>query len=134
MPDPDIKPQNPHPPGWDRDLNPDFMAGQNMSMTGPHPELDAPTAFDVKEAHRRLEGFTDDELKDIPVLPEGTRLEQGAVYIDLRDSDRKEFKAMGNMVAGPGQWLVPKTEVDYRIWNRLIGITNPARLEERRAS
>jgi len=134
MPDPDIKPQNPHPPGWDRDMNPDFMAGQNLGQTGPHPEFDAPTAFDVKRVHRHLSGYTDDELKGIPILPEGTRLEQGAVYLDLGDRDPREFKALGNMVAGPGQFLVPKSEVDYRLWNRLIGVTNPDRLEERRAS
>jgi len=134
MPDPDIKPQNPHPPGWDRDLNPDFMAGQNMGQAGTHAELDAPTAFDMKAAHRKLDGFTDDELKEIPILPEGTRLEQGAVYINLGDLDHHEFKAMGSMIAEHGQLLVPKSEVDYRLWNRLIGITDPARLEERRAS
>jgi hypothetical protein len=67
MPDPDIKPQNPHPPGWDRDMNPDFMAGQNLGQFGPHPELDAPTAYDMKEVHRQLDGFTDDELKEIPI-------------------------------------------------------------------
>jgi len=134
MPDPDIKPQIPHPDHWARDLNPDFMAGQNMSQAGPHREFDAPSAFDVKEVHRHLAGFTDDELKGIPILPEGTRLEQGAVYVDLGQDDPQEFKALGNMVAGPGQYLVPKSEVDYRLWNRLIGVTDPNRLEGRRAS
>jgi hypothetical protein len=131
MPDKDIQPTNPHPPGWRDDLNPDFMAGQNMGLVGDHPSFEGHTAYDLKAAHRRLSEFTDDELKGIPVLPPGTRLEQGAVYIDLKNQDTGEFRAMGNMEATQQHWFVPKTEVDYRIWNRLIGVDNPERLGEK---
>ena len=31
-------------------------------------------------------------------------------------------------LAGPANWYVPKTEVDYQLWNRLIGVHNPERL------
>jgi len=24
-------------------------------------------------------------------------------------------------------WIVPKSEVDYQLWNKLVGVTNPAR-------
>ncbi len=75
-----------------------------------------------------LEGLTDDALKAIPVLWPGTRLEQGGVYIDLSDPHRREFKAMGDMVADADHWYVPKDSVDYELWNRLIGISNPERL------
>lgn len=77
-----------------------------------------------------MEGYTDDELKQIPVLPQGSRLEQGATYIDLKDSERKEFTAMGGMEASADNWYVPKTEVSYPLSNRLIGVQNPERLDE----
>ena len=31
------------------------------------------------------------------------------------------------MEAGPDNLYVPKTEVHYQLWNRLIGVTDPAR-------
>lgn len=93
-----------------------------------NPEKASRTAYDIKDVHRMLEGITDDGLKAIPVLWEGARLEQGATYIDLRDPQRREFKATGDMVATHEHWYVPKDAVDYELWNRLIGITNPERL------
>lgn len=69
--------------------------------------------------------FDDAQLKMIPILPPGTRLEQGAVYIDLNDPQRREFRATGDMEAGPDKQYVPKTEVPYWIWNKLIGVQNP---------
>jgi len=117
-----------HPEEAQQDLNPDALAGQNWRRIGPHPEKDNPrTAYDIKEVQRSLHDFTDDLLKRIPVMPEGSRLEQDATYIDLRDPDRREFAATGDMQAGPDNWYVPKREVDYELWNRLIGVTNPAR-------
>jgi hypothetical protein len=86
------------------------------------------SAYDLKDVHRLLEGITDDGLKQIPVLAEGARLEQGATYIDLRDPQRREFKATGDMLAGRDHWYVPKDAVDYELWNRLIGIQDPDRL------
>jgi len=86
------------------------------------------TAYDLKEAHRMLEGITDDGLKQIPVLWPGTRLDQGATYIDLREPRRREFTATADMIAGEDHWYVPKHDVDYELWNRLIGIANPERL------
>ncbi|MEN9567373.1 MAG: hypothetical protein RLZZ69_2569 [Cyanobacteriota bacterium] len=35
------------------------------------------TAYEIKELHGKLEDFTSDELKQIPVLKLGTRLQQG---------------------------------------------------------
>jgi len=37
---------------------------------------------------------------------------------------------MGSMEAGSDNWYVPKTEVDYQLWNRLTGVQNPERLGE----
>jgi len=120
-------PSEKHPPEYQKDLNPDAAAGINYDMVGPHPEKENPrTAYDVKECHRRLDGFTDDQLKQIPILPAGSRLEQDATYIDLA-GDRSEFTGTSGMEAGPGSLLVPKSEVDYQLWNRLRGVTDPAR-------
>ncbi|HYP21903.1 MAG TPA: hypothetical protein VEY08_17675 [Chloroflexia bacterium] len=117
---------------WDQDLRPDDNAGQNEGTQGLHPEKadGVRTAYDIKDLHNRLEGFEDDELKQITVLPVGSRLEQNATYIDLRTHDRQEFTARGDMEAGPENWYVPKTEVDYQLWNRLIGVRNPERTGE----
>jgi hypothetical protein len=128
MPDKMFRPGQQHPEGWRDELNPNRMAGQNIGMENPHPEQDSRTAYDLKDAHRMLEGITDDGLKQIPVLPEGARLEQGATYIDLRDPHRRELTATGDMVATREHWYVPKDSVDYQLWNRLIGIHNPERL------
>jgi len=128
MPANDFRPDLKHPEPWQADLNPDALAGQNVGVLGPHPESDARTAYDVKDAHRRLAGYADDELKSIPILPAGSRLEQGATYVDLRAADPQEFRARGDMEAGPQNWYVPKNQVDYQLWNRLIGVQNPERL------
>ena len=87
----------------------------------------ARTAFDAKDAHGALVGFTDDELKQIPILPEGTRLEEGAKYVDLADPVPTEITAHGVMEAGKGHLYVAKTEVDYELWNRLRGVDDPER-------
>lgn len=104
------------------------MAGANVGAAGPHPEQDARTAYELKSLNQRLQDYTDDELKQIPVLPRGSRLEQGATYIDLADAAPREFTATGEMEAGPENRFVPKSVVDYSLWNRLIGVKNPARL------
>jgi hypothetical protein len=70
----------------------------------------------------------DNDLKQIKVLPEGERLQQGATYIDLNDLDRGEFTATGNMRAREHNYYVPKDEVHYLLWNLLIGVDNPDQL------
>src|SRR5207302_1757952 len=83
---------------------------------------------DVKAAHRRLHDFNDEDLKLISILPEGSRLEQNATYFDLKHPERGEFTASGREEARADQWIVPKSAVDFNLWNRLIGIKNPERL------
>lgn len=106
---------------FQHDLNPQPMAGQNAGLAAHDAEKNAPTAYDMKELHAVLSDYTNDEMRQIVVLPHGTRLEQGAKYIDLKDPDRQEITAMGNMEATLDNWYVPKTEVDYQLWNRLKG-------------
>lgn len=114
---------------WQQDLNPDPMAGQNTGLSSSHREKAAPTAYDIKLLHDRLPEFTDDELKQIVVLPQGTRLQQGATYLDLLHPTRQAFTAMGRMEATAETYYVPKTEVSYPLWNKLTGVENPDRLD-----
>ena len=111
------------------DLHPNEGAGQNH---GINDEIgtSAPTAYDIKAIQELLNNLTADNLKSIPIVPAGTRLSQGAVYIDLHDSERREFKARGDMEATSNNWYVPKSEVDYQLWNELIGVDTAARLGE----
>jgi hypothetical protein len=124
-------PEGRHAGGALHDLNPNPDAGQNFGLVGRHPEKDPAahrTAYDHKEAHRLLSGFTDDVLKQIPVLSPGTRLEEGATYLDLADPDREEFTASFGLSVQDDQVIVPKSEVHYEHWNRLRGITTPERV------
>jgi hypothetical protein len=115
---------------FNRDLNPNSAAGQNSGLESQQASKDAPSAFDMKELHERLTGFTSEEMRRIQVLPPGTRLEQGATYVDLNKLYEGEFKARGDMEAGPNTLYVPKSEVDYQLWNKLIGVENPERTGE----
>lgn len=105
---------------WERDLNPDGFHEQAPDRMA--------TAYDHKSIHARLEDFTSDELKRIPVLINGTRLEQGATYLDLsaETATFEPWTAMGGETAGPEQVIVPKSEVDYHLWNRLTDTTPEA--------
>jgi hypothetical protein len=111
-----------HPDRWEADLNPERLAGQNVGV----PE-DLPSASAFPDLRRSLTDFTADELKEISVLAPGTRLRQGATYLDLAREERSEITATGEMVAGPDERLVPKSEVPYTLWNRLRGIDDPER-------
>jgi hypothetical protein len=108
-----------HPDEWNRDLNPDRMAGQNIGGIAEEHERMTHTAYDVKSVHRTLQRFSDDELKQIPILEPGTRLRQGATYLDLERGD--SMTATGEMAAKPNQKLLPKDGVHFETWNKLVG-------------
>jgi hypothetical protein len=97
----------------------------DQATQGPEPRQPekepARTAFDVREAHRQLVDWSDDDLRQVPLLPAGARLEQGATYVDLRDPARREFAATGEMQVPSDGLYVPRTEVDDRTWHRLLG-------------
>lgn len=110
---------------FDQDLHPNRMAGQSQGLRANHSQSgEFPTAYDIKDLHNVLPEFTDEELKQISVVPHGMRLEQGSTYVDLLDPDREEFTAMGSMEAIEGSWFVPKNEVHYELWNRITGAGN----------
>ncbi len=118
-----------HPDELQLDLNPDHMAGQNIgngpATLDPHVKF----ASEHKEPTRELQDFTSDELREIPVLPAGARLLQDAVYVDLADPERRAFRATAQMVSRPEQYLVPKSDVPYMFWNRLLRVSEPQRLQ-----
>jgi hypothetical protein len=115
------RPEDKHPEPYQQDLNPDASKGLNWGLVGPHPEKHhARTAYDVKELHDLLCEFRDDELKRIPVMPPGARLESNATYINFRESEPQEFTAEGNEELTETDLVVPKAEVDYELWNKLI--------------
>jgi hypothetical protein len=99
--------------------------GQNIGPGLTEREVPLPTAYDVKRIHRALDDFRDDDLKQIPILPVGSRLQQGATYLDLAADRPEEFKTTGGLTAEPGHYYVPKDRVPYEIWNRLIGEPKP---------
>jgi hypothetical protein len=114
-----LKPQaetlHKHPEPYQRDLNPDAMAGQNLGIGEAQPGKQGPTAYDVKPVHERLKQFSDGELRQLRLLPTGSRLEQGATYVDLDDVDLGEFPATGDMHVGPHHWVVAKKDVPYEL-------------------
>ena len=118
-----------HPPEWQGDLSPDHIAGQNVGGESADREQGLRTAYDVKPLHRQMSEWQDDDLKQIPVLPQGQRLRQGGTYLDLNDPDRGEFTAMGDMEASSGSAYVPKDRVPYQVWNRLSGIDDVERTQ-----
>jgi hypothetical protein len=111
------------------ELMPDNLAGVNDGMRTPQPGKTALTAYDIKAVNQHMTDLEDHELKQIPILPEGTRLKQGATYLDLHADQPQAFTARASMVAGPENWYVPKSDVPYPLWNYLIGVRDPARLD-----
>ena len=97
------------------------MKGQNIGATGNYPEKQRRTAKDVKPLHERFSQWLDSDLDQVPILPAGVRLEQGATYLNLNDRQPMEFVATGGMEAGPDHFYVAKSDVPYQLWNRLLG-------------
>jgi hypothetical protein len=116
-----------HPDEWQHDLSPNHLAGQNIGEQAEAAVRTAGTAFHLRKAGQALRGIDDEELKQVPVLAAGERLQQGATYIDLKEAAPQEFTARGDMAALPGNAYVPKDRVPYEIWNRLIGEEKPGR-------
>ena len=113
-----------HPEEWNRDLNPDRLAEQNIGQL-PEGREAGRTAYDIKGVHRALDRFRDDELKQIPVLETGTRLRQGATYLEIGSERGGQFTASGDTTVGAGEAVVPKERVPYELWNKLIGEDKP---------
>lgn len=113
------------PPEWEPDLNPNRLAGQNIGELSDEQVASQWTAFHLRKRGLDLGGVNDEELKQVPVMAAGERLQQGATYVDLKHNPREEFTARADMQAGEDSAYVPKDRVPYEIWNRLIGEPKP---------
>ena len=87
---------------------------------GGHLAESVPASAD-KVLHNRLSELTGDELSRLQVLEPGTRLEQGATYVDLNRLSDGPFKAIGGHAATEDNRYVAKRDTDYELWNRLVG-------------
>jgi hypothetical protein len=115
-----------HPDQWEQDLNPRRLQGQNIGRNPIQSDPTARTAADIKNLVERLAGFSSDELAQIPIVPVGTQLKQGAVYLDLREPAPVPFTATAGIVAEERNYYTPKAEVPYEHWNRLVETLRPA--------
>ena len=106
-----------HPDEWQRDLNPNRLAGRNIEPGADVRGESDRTAFHLRKSGMRLRG-DDDELKQVPVLAEGERLQQGATYVDLTQQPPREFTARGRHVCGWRARDVPRDRVPDQLWNR----------------
>jgi len=125
----------PHPAqsdDFEEDLRPDNFKGANYSL-GSEPVDVGLRASDIKELYGKLADLTDDELRNIVIVPLGEHLEQGAKYIDLLHLEQGEFVATADMISDEDHYYVPKKHTDYVLWNRLRQVSNPARLDESEA-
>lgn len=107
-----------HPDEYERDLNPDRMAGQNL---GEREDLIRASDLPAEELPDPLRQFDRGELQRIPVVRPGAHLKQGATYVDLNAPRLIEFQALGDQTAGPDNVFVPKRELDHVRWNRMLG-------------
>jgi hypothetical protein len=117
--------QQKHPDNWQRDLNPARMEGQNFRSATVGGEPGLRTAAEIPALSGRFAELSHDELAEIPILPVGTRLKQGAVYLDLRHPAPVPFTATGEMTAAETNYYTPKSEVPYEHWNRLLEVLSP---------
>ncbi len=117
------------PAEFEQDLTANDLAGENHGMSNQIQY--AHNAAEFKEMHSvTLADLTNDELENISIVSEGTRLQQGAKYIDLHHLEQGEFTATSEMVASPSSAYVSKKDTDYILWNRLNEVDTTARLDE----
>lgn len=83
------------------------------------------TLRDFPEIADCLEAFTDTDLDQIPVVPPGTSLKPGAVYLDLCRSDRAAYHALPGATAPETGCVISQDGVPEALWTRLIGVNNP---------
>jgi hypothetical protein len=102
------------------DFTADIAPDTSATELGGHVE-ESVRGVDDKALHEQLGGLTNDELARLSVLQPGTRLEQGGTYLDLNDLERGPFKAIGGQEAGRRDRYVAKRDIDYELWNRLVG-------------
>jgi hypothetical protein len=109
-------------PGVTADLTANDRAGMNQGMEEQHPEWYGRFCASAKELHARLADLTNNQLKQVTILPEGSRLKQGAQYLDLEHLDQGELVATAGMSVESGLQLIAKHDTDYLLWDQLAGV------------
>ncbi|HEV2661205.1 MAG TPA: hypothetical protein VGU68_11425, partial [Ktedonobacteraceae bacterium] len=94
------------------DLTTDNLAGEDHGLRDPSIVDYSRSAESIKALHTMLADLTDDELRNLNPVIEGSRLEQGAMYIDLKHLEQGEFKAVASMTATPDHLYVAKKDTD----------------------
>jgi hypothetical protein len=122
--------QQKHPAEWSDDLNPHRMEGQNIGASSKSSNLLARTAADLDVLAGRLDNFSRDELSQIPIVPVGTKLKQGAVYLDMRIPAPVPFTATADTAATELNYYTPKAEIPYELWDRLVEALGPTSMGE----
>lgn len=120
MPDDKPQKQQKHPTRYAEDLNPDYMAGQNIGSSGPDSVDRGPYASERKDLVDSLVEFNKNELDQIPLVRAGARLKRNATYLDIRIRGERPFTATGDMFAPEGRCIVPKAETPDDLWKRLL--------------
>lgn len=111
-----------HPREYASDMNPDAGRSQNLGEYSVANDPNRRTAADIKQLKLKLQDvMSHEQMQQIDILPVGTPLKQGAVYLDLIDSDLPPFTATGRLFAREDQWLIAKNETPYELWNILKG-------------
>ncbi len=98
----------------------DFDVDLRAAPPTETPDHTLPASAD-HELKGDLAGLTRDELSQLSIIQVGTRLEQGATYVNLNDLVSGPFTAMGGHEVGPDDRLVAKRQTDYELWDRLVG-------------
>lgn len=112
-------PEDKHPDEYQADLAPNASKGLNHGLDGAaSPKR---SAHDIKQLHSMLTSFTPEELRQIRVLEQGSRLETRATYVNLADPRSQVIQALGDEDVGEEDWYVAKKDVPYELWNRLVG-------------
>lgn len=79
------------------------------------------SAAEDKVLRTSLSELSADELGRLPIVAAGARLEQGATYLDLDNRGQGPFRVVGVREATTESHFVAKKDVDYELWNRLVG-------------
>ena len=106
----------------------DLLEIPHAAEVGGHVDESRPAGED-RELASKLGDLSPDEIARLAVLEAGTRLEQGATYVDLNDIGRGPFKAIGGHEAGEHNRYVAKRDTDYELWNRLTRDAAEPRIE-----
>lgn len=92
------------------------------------------TLADVKSEHRILRDIPTDELRSVPLLRGGARLERGERYLDLHNPARGEFPGSGREHVRPGQRVVARSATPPDVWRSLLAACDQVLGIRRRSS